>query len=503
MTSATPRLGLAIVWLACLVARAGAADDVVVGDGCAPRATRDRPTPAAARPRLRLQDEGRRVSGRVVGPDGRAAAGVEVAVLHPGRVGDEVASRATTDARGAFTLVARHHDDDWEGACVLLRAEGGPPVWATASRRGTDAEILLPRRCRLRGRLGLDDGTPAAGTRVTALVDAGACALGEAHELALREPDAIADARGCFELAAPVGAARLRLHLEHPLHLSIRTVAVPAAGRTWTATLARDATLEVALDRPLPAGWTLRLARDGAPVDAAGRAVRDGTLLEGRAVLAFAHVLPGPGYRLLVDDGAGERPVGAPFPLDAGTAREAVALPAPRPWRPGTSWVVAVELLDASGTRLDPPAWRARFGVTPPALSLTDARGRRGLAVAGDRGWRMPGTWTPPVSVALGERDLGGVAPGDVVRFVVDEQAHADATGTLVLRGPAPDARLVVSLRRGGRGRPLVVRNATTLPGLAPGRWAVTARGDGCAPLRTVVEIEAGRTRRLDVPRVE
>jgi len=90
---------------------------------------------------------------------------------------------------------------------------------------------------------------------------------------------------------------------------------------------------------------------------------------------------------------------------------------------------------------------------------------------------------------------------GEEIALRIDQTLTQDATGTLVLRGPAPDARLVVSLRRGGRGRPLVVRNATTLPGLAPGRWAVTARGERSTRGESTVPVTRARGITVRSPR--
>src|SRR5262249_54887040 len=107
------------------------------------------------------------VSGQVLDPDGKPAAGAKVYLLGSKRIGAEAV--ATADADGKFRFTAKPEDVGFDGR-VLAAAEGHAPDWIDLSRCEQGAVTLRLRTddVPFTGRVVTLEGQPVAGATVEA-----------------------------------------------------------------------------------------------------------------------------------------------------------------------------------------------------------------------------------------------------------------------------------------------------------------------------------------------
>ncbi len=429
--------------------------------------------------------------GRVVDSAGLGVAGAAVGAFLPGYFGfdDRVLRSATCDADGVFVLealplgelgVIASHDGYLESEKTTLAIQGG-----SAS---TELELVLPIGLALAGRVAFDDGSPAAGVRVSARFDSG-FGVGPAAFGALRGAEgwAPSEADGAFRItglgAGPFrvrastavdglaflaaqdsvrgGASELALVLHPPLSLSgtaldARGRPVPGA-RVHAARFARGAVALVVTD-----------ALDAKVDPADGRFRLDGFLPGRWRIVARA---PGraPSETLELELPGSAGPVA--LVLDAPAAVSGVVV-APD----GTT--VSGAVVSLAGERA--PEWLQDAGPQGSAPSSTaDALGRFHLGElrAGEIALQAeaPGfAQSEPVALRL----VSGETAGSVR---LELRRGATLTGEVYDREGAPAAGLAVNLVRWGTGDFELLGTGTDAEGrfafqhVEPGPWQVVA----------------------------
>lgn len=439
----------------------------------------------------------KRVRGRVVGPDGRPMAGVQVRAVGerpssiPARVGDQarrgpealvVTGPVATDAEGRFEVPAPGGYDPEVGFGLLAT---GPGLGLSSRRVAPDAidrehEIRIAPEARVEGRLLAPDGSPAADVhvRLDGFTDADSGDKGSALGSFYRErpaPDfwpkpARTDVDGRFTLVAPDGAY-IMLTLDHPRY-AVEDVTVDATGPEELPEAMKAFDIV-----PVPPRFTHTL-RPARPVE--GRVTDRETGEPAGDVLVTVFPMRehgGQGFPTRTDADGRYRVSGHfadHFYVTATPAKESGYLIASAnrwEWPEGAE-ALTIDLKLTRGRRIvgrvidadsgEPVAGasvayaalgsnpnRDRAGASGPSVP-TDAEGRFAvtgltgegfLAVETDDPGRMRGSWTPPGASANQEGRI--VHAQGYATVVVPEEGEPEPVDVAVRRGVTIEARVV------------------------------------------------------------